>query len=192
MTSGTITVDVAPESEPISVAEAKRHLRILSPDIEDSEVLIALTAAREWCESHVARTLRDEVTRTVSFRQWPSAPLYLGYPPLLSIVSVKYYDEAAVDQTLASSNYRAVVSENIQGYLEWVADATLPSIATRDDAVRIQFKAGYSGGLVPAKAKQAILLMLSTFWGDMSGRDLAAAERSALMLLNACDWGSYA
>lgn len=192
MSVDTITVDEAPETEPVSVAEAKRHLRILSPDIEDSEVLDTLTAAREWCENYTSRSLREDVTRTARYSTWPCSPIVLPYPPLRSIVSVKYYDTADADQTLDPSNYQVHLSTESLGYLAWDADVTLPGLSSRDDSVRIQFKSGYAVGTFPAKAKQAILLATTMFWGDGSGRDLQYAERASRLLLDACDWGSYA
>lgn len=189
--STALTVDVAPEDEPVSVEEAKRHLRILSDDF-NGEVLDALAAAREWCESRINRTLRSSVTRTAAYSGWPRDPIRLPWPPLLSVVSVKYYDAEDADQTLAAANYRVHLSTDGLGHVEYDEDVTLPDVASRDDAVRIQFTTGYADGAIPPKAKQAILMKTAVLWGDMTGRDLGYTEKAANSLLDACDWGSYA
>lgn len=191
MTATTLTVETEPESEPVTVAEAKRHLRIMSSDF-DAEIEGVVTAAREWCENHISRTLREDVTRLQCYSQWPRSPFELPWPPLRSVTSIEYYDADDANQTLDESNYRVLLSTENVACVEWDADATLPDHATRKDAVRVTYVTGYEEAKIPIKAKQAILLYASVIWGDMSGRDLASAERAAKSLIDACGWGKYA
>jgi uncharacterized phiE125 gp8 family phage protein len=184
------TVVSEPTSEAVSIEEARRHLRLFARDF-DAEIADTLRAAREWCENYAKRTLRAAVTRKLTAAAWPCSPLKLPYPPLLAVTALEYYDADDADTELAAGNYHVVQSTESVGWIEWDADAVLPAVAVRPDGVRITFTTGYAGGLVPTKAKQAMLLMLGVFWGDMNARDLGYAEKSARSLLDACDWGFY-
>ena len=186
----TLVVTDAPTDELISVDAAKRHLRIMSADFDD-EVMQAVKAARGWCESYVSRTLRSAVTRTLSFTDWPCDPIQLPYPPLLTVESVKYYSTDDVDTTLATSNYHVLISTSGPGRIEWDDDADLPDTSTRPDAIRIVYTAGYTE--LPADAKYAVLMKLSSLWGDETDtRRMEHFDRTAQRLLTGIAWGSYA
>lgn len=174
--------------ELITIEEARRHLRIRSPRFDD-EVLQALQAAREFCETHTGRTLRPSTTRTLTIDDWWIGQLAFPNPPLLGVTEINYWIDGD-DTELDSDNYQVVLSTESVGWIEWTVDGTQPSLDTRPDAVRITYTAGYTE--LPAKAKYAILMMLTYFWGDGKGRDLDYAERAGKQLLVSCDWGSYA
>jgi uncharacterized phiE125 gp8 family phage protein len=174
--------------ELVTLEEAKQHLRIVAEGFDD-EVATTLQAAREYCETHSARTLRPETTRTLSLSEWWTGQLAFPWPPLLGVTSVKYYLDD-VDETLDAENYQVVLSDEGLGWIEWTEDAEQPDFDTRPDAVRIEYTAGYEE--LPAKAKHAILLMLTYLWGDGKGRDLEYADRAATKLLYSCNWGDYA
>lgn len=175
--------------ELITLEEAKRHLRITQSGFDD-EVTSALQAAREFAEGWTARTLRPATSRTLALDCWWFGQLGLPYPPLIEITNIKYYT-GGIDTALSSSNYRAILSAEGQGWLEWADSATQPSTDARSDAVRVTYTAGYTAETFPAKAKYAILMKLTEIWGDGKGRDLEYAERSSKSLLYSVDWGHY-
>jgi hypothetical protein len=129
---------VAASTELISVDVAKRHLRIMSDDL-DTEVDRALSSARALCESTSGRTLRPATTRVWSLSSWlcNGSQLQLPYPPLITIDSVKYYDANDGDITVDESLYSAVLSTNGPGFLVFDDDFTAPALSDRPDAVRI-------------------------------------------------------
>lgn len=176
-------------AELVTIEEARSHLRVLTCDL-DTEIALVLAAARGWCESHVSRTLQTSVSRTLSLYQWWWGRLDLPYPPLLGVTNVQYYDENNANQTLASTNYHAVVSADSRGWIEWSGAATQPSLTDRPDAVRITYTAGYT--TAPANIKQAILLATERFWRNDDLNDLQDAERAARLILNNIDATSYA
>lgn len=162
--SNQITETVAPTVEPVSLAEAKTHLRI---DGTDSDTFIGtlITAARQWIEkeyqvSLVQRTYRADV-------EYFAARYRLPRPPLASITSVKYYtdDSPQVLTTLAATQYRADLG---RGEIYVDAEAvSMPAISDRHDAVQITYVAGYSpdtaspqdyAANVPHPVKASILL----------------------------------
>jgi hypothetical protein len=65
----------------------------------------------------------------------------------------------------------------------------------RPDAVQINYTAGYaltsSVPIVPARAKQAILLKLAELFGDLKPQEAQASARSCDALLASLDWGCY-
>lgn len=185
-------IDATEAEELVTLEEAKRHLRITA-GVFDDELLQSLSAARQNCESWMARTLSAPRIRTWSMCSWWSGQLKLPYPPVIidgdHEVVVKYFDADDVDQTLPAASYHVVQSTEGHSYLEWVNDATQPNIATRPDAVRVEFPSGYL--ILPNKYKLAILMELTRLWGDAKGRDLEYADRCATSLKNSLDSGTY-
>ena len=79
-----------PAVEPISLTEAKDHLRIDGTD-EDTYLATIITAARKYCEQYCNRAF---ITQT--WKQYPddfSDGMKLSINPVQSVTSITYYDE---------------------------------------------------------------------------------------------------
>lgn len=188
----TSQLPVDPADEPLDVQEAMQHLR-LTDTSHDEEVMRLVAAAREWCEKQTNRTLRVDVTRVLTTDSWPCSGMTLDWPPLRSVTSVKYRDANGTQQTLASSNYRLELSTDGKGRLHWDADAIMPAIAARHDAIEITFVTGYEDkDSIPRAAIQAIKTKLTELWGDATESELKAAERCTDRLLSTVDMTGYA
>lgn len=61
-----------PTSEPVTLAEARRHLRLFD-DItdDDADIETLITAGREWAEDLTGRTLIEETWRLTVGAAWP-------------------------------------------------------------------------------------------------------------------------
>ena len=148
----------APEQEPITLTEAKDHLRVDTED-DDSVISGLILAARQWAEEYTGRQL---ATATLDwfidgFCQQFSVPL----PPLQSVTSIKYLDTAGVEQTLSASTYRVdAVSEPGRVALDYgkAWPCTYPVI----NAVTVRFMAGYAA--VPEPIRQALLLLIGELY----------------------------
>lgn len=176
---------------PVSLAEAKDHLRISTDDL-DTQVQATLEAATEYCETVTGRALRVSHTVTQTYDDWPCNPVRLSRQPVTAISSVTYYDQDGASQTVASSNYRLIAGGDHAAVLEFDDDFTEPTLDDRLDAVTITYTAGYaSTDVVPAMAKHAIKLVMSELFGDLDERQMTACRDSAKRLLAAIDWGSY-
>lgn len=176
---------------PVTLAEAKQHLRIVSDDL-DLDIQAKLEAAVDWCESVSGRALRISHTLGQKYCQWPAGDVWFDRQPVTAISSVKYFDTAGVETTVNSSNYRLHVSSEAAAYLQWDDAFTRPATDVRDDAVVIVYTAGYATiAAVPSRAKQLILLELSLLFGDLDERQYAATERARDSLLGSMDWGCY-
>lgn len=177
---------------PVTLAEAQSQLAYLDTD-QNAHIESLLAAATDWAERYTQRTLRVSVSRTLSVCDWWSDPLVLAHPPVASVTSVKYSDADNAEQTLSSANYHVLNDTNGTTKLYWASTATLPVLYDRPDAIRILYVTGYgSVAAVPAVVKQAIKLMVQSYWNQDDGRDLERAEKCAKDLLGTVDWPRYA
>lgn len=156
----TTPILITPGAEPITQAEIDSWVKDPAP--EDRALLDALvTAARQWMESAMDRQLISATweIRMPYFPPWVEFP----YPPLQSVVSVKYDDVNGDEQTLATDTYDVVTTET-PGYLALAYGKYWPPVDINPEAVRIRFVAGYGNASdVPELAKTAIK-MLALFW----------------------------
>lgn len=167
-----------PAAEPLTLDEAKAHLRITHTG-EDSLVTAMLAAARIHLEGHGGRQGilgRSLITRTYALTLDefpPSRRLDLPQPPLQSVASIVYRDAADVERTLSASLYD-VVTDDLTGYVQLHRNQSWPATADRDDAVIVTFTAGYGAASsdVPEPIRHAIRLHLSHLYmqrGDDTG-----------------------
>lgn len=156
-----VKITTPPAEEPVSTAEAKLQAHI-DQSVEDTLIAYWITTARQQCED-IAR--RSFVTRTYTayLDCWPGWLTELPYPPLATVTSVKYYDDAGSPAaTFASSNYQ-VDTHSEPGRLALKSTADWPSTTLRDiNGVEIIYTAGYgAASAVPARYKAAIFLIVA-------------------------------
>lgn len=153
----------APASEPITLAEAKLHLRV---DGDDEDALIAekLSAAIEFIESATGLALITQTFRATLDGFPLIAPYKIELPrsPAVSLTSVKYDDDDGVEQTYTGA--RLDINTVPARVFPSRADGTWPSIEGGPSAVRLLFVAGGAAADVSPRAKAAILLMLGHFF----------------------------
>jgi len=154
-----------PAAEPVSLAEAKLHLR--DPNAaEDALVTTLIKAAREYCEGVLNRALITQ-TWDMFIDCWPSdGVIYAPMAPLVSVTHVKYVDEAGTLQTLGAPAYQ--VDKDVEpGRVLPAYGYTWPTLRpSYSSAVQVRFVAGYGadGTFVPQNIKQAILLAIGHWY----------------------------
>lgn len=81
-------VTVAPETEPLTLAEVKLNHRI-DQDVEDTDIERMIQAAREYVEHYLAQSLHPQ-TRTATYAYYdPTWPMsVLPYGPVQSVESI--------------------------------------------------------------------------------------------------------
>lgn len=159
-----LTVSTAPVTEPVTLAEAKLHLRVDSND-EDAMVTSLIAAARDMAETYSRRSL---VTRTYDFvmdEWWDNGVLWLPMPPVQSVTSVTYVDKDGVTHTLPNTSYYL---DTAMGRLCMVYDASFPSTTLRPTAaITVRYVAGYgAANAVPDAYKAAIKLIVGHWYSN--------------------------
>lgn len=91
-----------PTAEPVTLAEVKTHLR-LDADITDDDAMIGMmiSAARQQAEHRTGRRYGLQSWRLV-LDKFPAWGVRMPFPPLVSVVSLKYDDDDGVERILAS------------------------------------------------------------------------------------------
>lgn len=153
----------APAEEPVSVPEAKLHLRV-DGDQEDQWIASVIAVAREHAETMLGRSLVEQTWRLSLDRFPPGRVIRLPRPPLQAVTSVTYtapdgsqhvLDEALYDVDTASEPGRIVLRPG----------ASWPETATKPGAVQIVYAAGYGAAAnVPEVFKHAILLLVGHWY----------------------------
>jgi len=148
-----------PTNEPVSLTEAKLHLRV---DItaDDNEIAGLVQAATEQVELWARRAL---VTQTLDYTldAWPDGRIItLPRPPLVSVTSITYKSDAGVAATF-SSTYYAVDADAEPGRVALLDSASWPSTALYPvSPIKVRYIAGYgAASAVPERYKQAIKLL---------------------------------
>lgn len=145
----------APTPEPISLVEAKAHLRIDNGDLIEDGVIVTplITAAREYCENITGRALAPQ-TITAYPDDW--GPWRLPRPPVVSIESIKYYDRDSAEYTLETSAYQLDKVGNALFILK------TPAVSLREiNPIEIVYKAGEA---CPMAVRQAMLLLIGHWY----------------------------
>lgn len=163
-----LVVVTPPTAEPVSLAEAKAHLRVDSSD-ENSLISALIASARQWVEAYTNRSLGLQTLEL----QLPcfASVIELPRPPLRTLVSVKYLDSSNVEQTLSVGSYYRTVehSDGQPGFLELLENVTLPTTYSSRVAVKVRYQAGYDtsgspGDIVPEAIKQAMLILIAEMY----------------------------
>lgn len=148
--------------EPVTLAEAKAHLRVDTTD-EDSMITRLITVARHEAEHLTGRALCLSTWR-LHLDAFPSGAIQLLNPPLVSVVHIKYYDTAGVQQTVTSTDYM-LDTTSAPGWVAPVPTKTWPSTQERMNAVEVQYTAGWANaGAVPVELAQWVLLRIGTLF----------------------------
>lgn len=147
--------------EPISLEQAKAHLRVVFDD-EDAYISALIIAARQMAEGRTNRTITQRI-REQAFSNWYS--MRLLKPPFVQVESVSYFDAEGNEQTLDSSSYTVSTRrEPASIALTGAARYSAPSLASQDEAVIVRYTAGYPVGEVPAPIVQWMLLQIGSMY----------------------------
>lgn len=154
-----VIVHSPPESEPVTLDEARAQLRLDDDQTEENTLISGyITAARSFVEETTARRL---ITQTVDrvLDRFPAATFPLFVANVQAIESITYIDADGNEQTLPATAYRF---DTTRGYLQAVD--SWPDTADQINAATIRLTVGYGDAAsVPQPIKQAILLLVS-YW----------------------------
>ena len=168
MTVGLSRVPGEAVNEPVSLDDAKLHLRV-DGTADDDLISSMITSARTSCERRMQRSILPQswMLTQSSFRhpwadhrahalhglgfasgwyqaRWHAAPdsILLPHPPIRAVTSVTYLDETVQRVTLDPSAYRLAVIGEMLAMLRPVG-APWPCTAREPDAVVVTYDAGW-------------------------------------------------
>lgn len=188
-----VKVTTPPAVEPVTLAEAKTHLRV---DITDDDAYITrlITMAREQCELEARRAF---VTQTLEVRleRWPGYQLGLPMPPLQSVTSITYTDQEGNAATVTATDYYIYTGVE-PGRLILKPNKSWPTVNLMPGpSIVIQYVAGYGLAVaVPQRYKQAILLLVGHMYENREAvlvGTVQAELRRAVDSLLLTDRGSW-
>lgn len=190
-----VTELTQPPVEPVSLAEAKAHLKV-EHDEEDALIGGLIAAARVWAESFTRRCFVQRQLR-LTLDAFPCSalePLLVPSPPLRSVTAISYIDSDGASQTWSSALYLVDASSQ-PGRITPVYGGAWPSTQPRIAAVTIDYLAGYAeagspgdyAANVPEPVKLAMKLLLTQWYENRSevaaGQPLQAVPNGAKALL---------
>lgn len=159
-----LSVVTAPTIPPLSLDDAKDHLRIVHTD-DDLVVQRCLQVAEELLQQETGLQLAEAEYDWV-FDDFPASsdPLYVPRSPLASITSIKYQDTADQEQTLGAANYFADTSK-LPHRICLIYGESWPDVLSREASVTVRYKAGWSNQAdIPQRAKQALRIWLASLY----------------------------
>jgi uncharacterized phiE125 gp8 family phage protein len=180
---------VVPGAEPVSLVEAKLHLRV-EHDVDNDLITSLLKAARQFAETWTGRAFvtqtwqlkMDRFPSTEGRKLWPrderdpsGGVIRIPKPPLSSLTSVQYVDTAGATQTLASSKYYVDTSTE-PGRMVPASGESWPFVRDQTAAVTITFVAGYGAAAdVPDGIKVAIKLLAASWYENREALKVGVA-----------------
>jgi len=172
-------VTIPPASEPVTLQEAKDHLRVTGSD-EDTLISALISAARVKAEEECGYAI---VTQTLSawWDEWPTDnTLYLPIYPAAAVSDIRYTDENGAVQTLDAADY----TEDLVGMTPRLVlnpDADVPEVGQYPNAVEVRYVAGKEVADVDEDTKIGIKLWLTLLYEhreDMKINDNTPGIRS--------------
>ena len=173
-----LEVVTGPTIEPITINTIRDHLR-LDELVDDIQINGYIIAARQWAENYTGRFF---IQRTM--RQWYDAHptgfdhLQEGYAtghqsyftsrqylqvasaPIISIDSIKYYNDAGTESTWDSSNYYSDIISDV-GKIVLKDGGSFPTDLRKQNGLAVNFTAGY--GATAATVPQAIRVAIMQY-----------------------------
>ncbi len=166
-----LSVVTEASSFPVSLAEAKLHLRV---DHSDDDTLISalIEAACRQVGDMVGRSMVAE-TWSVSVAPF-SGDLVLPLNPVTGVTDMSYFDAAGVSQSLTITDFW-LFADQFRAALRPKTGVSWPTLQDRDDALTVEFTVG--SAINPA-LRAAILLFLTALYETRDATPSAVMELS--------------
>lgn len=172
-----------PSVEPLSLAEAKAHLRVTHAD-DDTYISTLINSARSTVEQFCGIVLLQQ-NWSVFLDAWPEQSVFaLPIFPILQIADILIYGEDDVAATLDDAHYFLdAASKPCRLVLR--QGRSFPAPGRRANGIEIKLNAGFGAAAtaVPSQIKQAILIIIADWYasrGDVDAGELPLSARSLL------------
>lgn len=176
----------APAAEPVSLADAKAHLRVDGTD-ENNLITSLIVAARQFVENHCEIALITQTLRLTlpAF----AAAIRLPRPPVSGITQIEYVNTAGTVVTVMNNGNSLwrLSAGPMQPIVTPYFNTSWPDTAAVPDAVKITYTAGFGAAAtdVPQAIRQAMLLLIGHWYKtrEAAGPVLADAPFAVTALL---------
>jgi uncharacterized phiE125 gp8 family phage protein len=169
----------AATTEPITLAEARSHLRIEAfgsplahPD--DAQITMMITSAREWCEQYTSMAFAVQ-TIEMAMDIFPDE-IELPLVPTNSITSVTYSDTANATQTLSNTTY-LLDDYSKPNKLALTLNSKWPSTSEVTNNIKVRMVVGNTSVTIPSPIKSAMLLLIGSLYENRQ-EDLQSSSRA--------------
>ncbi|TIN82643.1 head-tail connector protein [Mesorhizobium sp.] len=185
----TVTPSAA---DPVSLAEAKKHLRVV---VDDDDTLIEglISAARSVAEDYVQRRFVEQTVEWV-LNDWHCGDIRLPIAPVAKdgVTSVKYIDMDGNEQTLSTSLYVVQTWGHSVRIIPSFGAVWPLVLSASPEPIVIRFTVGVAVDKVAPNVKAAINLMLGHLYENRESVVIGAIAmelpQSSQMLLLSEVW----
>ena len=193
----SLTTLTQPAVEPVTLAEAKQHLRV-DTTTDDAYIHSLVHSAREWCEAYCDETFIHTQYR-MTLDSFP-VEIELPRPPMATAgtttaVVVTYTLENQSTAVLATNQYR-VDRDAVPGAIRTLYNGSWPSHLLDYNAVTVTWWAGHAATAtgVPQRFRSAVLWLVG-YWYERrmaaEAVNLSEIPFGVKSLLDSAKWGSY-
>lgn len=170
-------VTVPPASEPITLAEAKAHLRV-DASADDTLITRLVTVSRSFVEDYCASRFATQtvVMKCDGFDDLARMP----EAPIQSVTSVTYVDTAGATQTLSTDVYE-LRADGLEAAIVTKYGKTWPIIRPGS---RVTVTAVVGTATTPPPVKHAMLLHLAFSYERREGGKTTELDAMAALLSN--------
>lgn len=153
-----------PAQEPVTLAEAKQHLKIETA-LEDDLINRLITTARQHVEKHIDKVLIEQPW-LVYFDDWPgSGEIKLPVAPITAIIDLRTYSDDDIAIIIDPSHYYVDMAGApqklvLRGSRIWLKPGRIAN------GIEIEVTAGYgpTAASVPAPLQTAMLLLIAHWY----------------------------
>ena len=150
-----------PTSYPISLADAKQHLRI-DDTADDGYISGLIAAACQTVGSDLGMTLAPTTYRQYCLGGFHVPVLLETYPVSGAGLQLVYFDAGGNQQTVDAGDYELVTWTDPQK-IHFLT--TPPAVITKPSTVPyVEFRAGFEPNTIPAQIRQAVLFLLAHWY----------------------------
>lgn len=183
---GSYQVIAQPTQEPVSLAEAKSHLRV-DGNYDDALINLCISSARMYfensCQIHIAQktvqlcmdsfpptvpnlTVTSNINYPFQTKYYPfDGTIYLQ-GPVQSVESVTYIDTNLVEQTFGNCRVDLVSSP---ARITLTTGTTWPTTAKLTNSVKVNYTAGFHHERVPKLLKSGMLFYVGHLYENREG-----------------------
>lgn len=143
-----LTLETAPVTDAVTLAEARQWLNFTAGITEDDEVLRRLIdESYDFLENRTNRKMLGQTWTLTLDEHEVSSVMRLPLVPLVSVSSIVTTDDDGTETTVASTNYQVRGGENPRIVL--TDDGEWPTDMRDYDAMAITCVCGYGGDVIP-------------------------------------------